>query len=82
MHDESRCACARTARESVESVRQVFEEDQKLSVRDVSNKLSVIITTVDGILLHDLHEGYPIRAERESVCVRAQNWLIKSKMTV
>jgi hypothetical protein len=71
------------ARESVESVRQVFEEEQKLSVWNASGRQNTTTTTVNGALrstlkkkpyhiqmLHDLPEDYPIRAAAECVCVR------------
>jgi hypothetical protein len=41
VHDENRCGCPRIARESAETVRQVFKEDQKLSVRNSSGRLNI-----------------------------------------
>jgi hypothetical protein len=66
----------RTAREGIESFRQVFEKDQKLSVTNASNRLDIPTTTVHSVChktlkkkpyhiqtLHDLHgEDYRRRA--------------------
>lgn len=64
-----------TARESAESVRQVFKGDQKLAVRNAFGKLNIPTVTAQRILsstlkkkpyhiliLHGLHEDYPRRA--------------------
>jgi hypothetical protein len=51
MHDkEKRCGRPRTAREIIESVHQVFEDDQKLAVRNESGRLNISTTTVCRIL--------------------------------
>jgi hypothetical protein len=76
VHEENRCGNPRTAGESTEYFRQMFEEDQKLSVRNASDSLKATITTDHRILcstlkkkpyhiqmLHDLHEeDYPRQA--------------------